>query len=84
MNFSGSPGSGFKGFTVVGVCRVWGVFFCFCRNGVGFVGRGGSGWFWGAEGRLGFCFAAMVWVLSGMVGGEWFWGAEGLGLRGWG
>ena len=27
MNFSGSPGSGFKGFTVVGVCRVWGVLF---------------------------------------------------------
>ena len=25
--------------------------FCFCRDGVGFVGRGGGGWFfWGAEG----------------------------------
>ena len=29
----------------------WGGFvFCFCCNGLGSVGCGGGGWFWGAEG----------------------------------
>ena len=66
--------------------------FCFCCNGLGFVGCGGGGWFWGAErlrlwdwaDRLGFweilffVFAIIVWFLSGMVGGGRF-GVEGLG-----
>ena len=62
------------------------MFFCFCRNGVGFVGRGGGGWFWGAEGLglRGQVGVLVCWVLSDMAGGGWFWGAEGLGLRGWG
>ena len=65
----------------MGLGVLGGFAFCFCCNGLGFIGYGG-----GSE-RLGFweallvVFVVMVWILLGVAGGGWFWGVEGLGLR---